>query len=551
MLTTSVWFHFVILTYYFLGAKIEYATDYWSEESDKSIALNVHGQCKQNIVSPNSFSADFSHHDLIISKHFPSQDEVIAYRDRPSTLTKGNPRLIEIINTTRVRQWAADTAERWVVHPDHPGQNRKMCINNTRIIGLGHVTNRFYNMYQNIPRTTYLVQGKNALIDHSGAVMFSCGFYQGYEGWETRWEQPKDWDKKCRLAMKENHLSYDSLLTELVREVSPKFRDCSYNATKAVRHSKVFVIAGSMDDNFHHLIADSLSRVPRYLPFLRSNPDIKVHIRMWERDEKKQYQKPPKEQKLAKKSREMLLQLLGIEPERLVSHTIVADHVYIPRYTAMSDSLKNPMEVRLLAKEFLDGAYKEVERRVKNPPKLPQIQFADIPSLFEKSSSHTHHQVDYPDQYDSAKKNLIVLIRKNKGGWGSRHWTDEVNKQILLLFQKTFPDHTVIPHFSDAIQHPDFCMACEIIELNRADILVGIHGAGLTKEMFMPAGSLLVELSPHINAAQMVSTFLITLYTQLDFYNIPFFCLFFVVAALWLLRKLGVIVWSSPLLLRV
>ena len=46
-------------------------------------------------------------------------------------------------------------------------------------------------------------------------------------------------------------------------------------------------------------------------------------------------------------------------------------------------------------------------------------------------------------------------------------------------------------------------MACEISELMNTEVLVAVHGAGLTKEMFMPVGGLIVELSSHFNDVQM------------------------------------------------
>lgn len=38
---------------------------------------------------------------------------------------------------------------------------------------------------------------------------------------------------------------------------------------------------------------------------------------------------------------------------------------------------------------------------------------------------------------------------------------------------------------------------------SRAEILVAVHGAGMTKEMFMPTGGLIIELSSHFNDVQM------------------------------------------------
>jgi capsular polysaccharide biosynthesis protein len=38
------------------------------------------------------------------------------------------------------------------------------------------------------------------------------------------------------------------------------------------------------------------------------------------------------------------------------------------------------------------------------------------------------------------------------------------------------------------------CLACQIRAYATADIVIGLHGAGITNMMFMPPGSLVVEI---------------------------------------------------------
>lgn len=45
-------------------------------------------------------------------------------------------------------------------------------------------------------------------------------------------------------------------------------------------YEKVLVINGYFDSNYHHFLIDSLTRISRHLEFLRSNPDIKIHVRL-------------------------------------------------------------------------------------------------------------------------------------------------------------------------------------------------------------------------------------------------------------------------------
>jgi hypothetical protein len=193
--------------------------------------------------------------------------------------------------------------------------------------------------------------------------------------------------------------------------------------------------------------------------------------------------------------------------------------------------MKNPTEVRLLAKELIEGAENividRIKTRIDKDKKQQQQQLRGVnnndnndknpktsSSIYGKGSriildrfglNHTstpvlYHQADNPN-YNASKLNIVILQRKN-AGWGSRHWTDDqankLSREITRQFSAT---HNIVTHSSDALLHPDFCMACEVIEVNRADILIGFHGAGLTKEMFMKPGGLVFEVTGRLNAA--------------------------------------------------
>ena len=171
------------------------------------------------------------------------------------------------------------------------------------------------------------------------------------------------------------------------------------------------------------------------------------------------------------KTKEALLALLGINSSRIVSGTIVADHVYVPRCMECRDVTRNPMEIRLLASEFIKASYPIVNKR-------KEIGNIYPPSTFmmteEKKPIVLNHQVDDHQNYDQLlqKKNLILLVRKSES-WGSRKWHDSQVKRLIIELTHYFPDHNILTHSSDSILHPDFCYACEIIEMANADILMG------------------------------------------------------------------------------
>jgi hypothetical protein len=93
----------------------------------------------------------------------------------------------------------------------------------------------------------------------------------------------------------------------------------------------------------------------------------------------------------------------------------------------------------------------------------------------------------------------VILHRENTDSWGERHWEAGFYKRIEKAFQQHFPNHYIIHHASSFVSDPSYCYLCTIDELSRADVLVGMHGAGLTNQMFIPVGGLIVEMSQYFN----------------------------------------------------
>jgi hypothetical protein len=166
-----------------------------------------------------------------------------------------------------------------------------------------------------------------------------------------------------------------------------------------------------------------------------------------------------------------LLGLLGIDANRLVSGTVTAEQVYIPRATACQDALRNPTEIRLLATELIKGSYPIVTERSKLRKLYPPSSFM---MTDEQKPVSLNHQIDDHNNYEKLlqKKNLVLIVRKNYG-WGGRYWNNEDVNKLVTELSKQFLNHNVMTHSSDSILHPDFCYACEIIELTTADIIIG------------------------------------------------------------------------------
>lgn len=106
--------------------------------------------------------------------------------------------------------------------------------------------------------------------------------------------------------------------------------------------------------------------------------------------------------------------------------------------------------------------------------------------------------------------------------WGWREWDNSTLAIVKRAFEKHFPDHNVseisltltrsfftlysqqiVTLNSNTINTAEYCLACELLEFTKADILVGVHGAGLTNMIMMPPRSLVVELATKYNPAVM------------------------------------------------
>jgi len=74
-----------------------------------------------------------------------------------------------------------------------------------------------------------------------------------------------------------------------------------------------------------------------------------------------------------------------------------------------------------------------------------------------------------------------------------RAWTDEQTTSYFKAIRRVFAFHqvTLLNSSSEVLLG---CLHCQIKLFQETDILIGVHGAGLTNMIFMPQGSLVVEI---------------------------------------------------------
>lgn len=65
---------------------------------------------------------------------------------------------------------------------------------------------------------------------------------------------------------------------------------------------------------------------------------------------------------------------------------------------------------------------------------------------------------------------------------------------MIKSFHNEFKQHNIIQSQSFIEEKENFCIECMIIDYHHANVFVGMHGAGMTNMIFMPKGSLIIEI---------------------------------------------------------
>jgi hypothetical protein len=377
----------------------------WEREIETSLRRNVKGKCKWKYTTNmnQSFVGD-SDESFVVRRFYPSKVDFHLLNALPETLTQAYDDLA--INAKArgysYEDWGRQTESRWEVPANHPGQNRKNCLDMSFLAAQGKPVS-FYNEFRNVDRAFYISYIQGGFVHPSGAVGASCGYYMGEECCENRWDYANEWYTRCQTEIKRQNQTWPVLWdtslppkqrTELIEQCTDH-RDLGlpYNG-KVESHlpvmvPKVFVMPSLWDYNYHHFIADSLARLVHSLRFLRRSPDVFIHVREFEKYDHMHYH----DKQYAEASRVMrcrLLELLGLNCSRLVTGMVLAEDVMIPRCTRCAYALSNPAEIRLLRKLMVQASVMWVKER--NPNDFFQKYLSTLPSKHRQHPQHREQQ---------------------------------------------------------------------------------------------------------------------------------------------------------------
>lgn len=99
----------------------------------------------------------------------------------------------------------------------------------------------------------------------------------------------------------------------------------------------------------------------------------------------------------------------------------------------------------------------------------------------------------------------MILIKRSANSQHTRNghdlvrqWSDDFTIRILNSLKEAFPSYDV-SLFTDKNETLMRCHSCQIEHVAHADVLIGVHGAGLANQLYMKHNSAIVELGPYSN----------------------------------------------------
>ncbi|RYH12936.1 glycosyltransferase family 61 protein [archaeon] len=490
--------------------KIDYTAlmDRWRQEITSSLQRSI-VNCPYNVIDQTkqkgkkrhqvNSNASFSVYPL-----YPSKAMVDYFNKLKPQLTKSNPQMIDIatsLDDINSKTYKTHDAKLWVVPPDSPGQNKSNCFRLLQEVAHDSPVS-IYHSYYPIQRAFYLLRIENGVVYHDGTVAASCGRYVPRDGCEVsaRNDNNAFCYLQCLTYLYEHQLEWYDLFepakhsTETYQHVLgncsclPKRDAPAIFPLNVTVVDEVFVASAVFDFNYYHLTIDSLARLSHHLPFLRQHPEIKIQFFRHENLDPAMMNNPDRIEHSFNMLKRML-ELLDINPNRVVTSAVFARVVYIPRNTFCQHAAYNSVEMLALAKELLKGAHQYLSQHSAHLPELVRLHLTDIHA---RGQFHVDQHFLSKQRFVANGTKILLMIQKEDSKKLVSSSSSEYSSEMRSTLERHFPDHKVLTLVVKHHKH-NYCTACEIFLFSIADIVVGEYGAGLTNIIFMRPGSLLVE----------------------------------------------------------
>jgi hypothetical protein len=206
------------------------------------------------------------------------------------------------------------------------------------------------------------------------------------------------------------------------------------------------------------------------------------------------------------KSMRMFLDMLGIDGNRLLIHQhVYAKEIFLPMEGACQDPVYNTWQI-LTMRRIVMKKLGITDGPVPVPTRNDSIASTSIMSDYLNNKRHRINFASGENSDISEERKPVMLLLKRSAQSSHtrnrfdlvRQWSDDFSLKIVDALQKTFPNYSV-KLYSDRNETLMTCFSCQIREFAAADVLIGVHGAGLSNMLYMKPSSAVVEFAPYGN----------------------------------------------------
>ena len=324
-------------------------------------------------------------------------------------------------------------------------------------------THRTYNLMP------FVVKAKGGLVvAKSGMLGLNCGPFGLFASCEA---------VKCGLSQL---LGRQMPVCPVAYDLQSKLALCKddLSSCELPVYNDVFVMTQYDDVQYGQFVLEALPKLILHLDYVRKNVHMKIHYGFSKQDDIGTAVMP-----------HIFFEMLGLK-DRLINGSVYATgEVMMPREGGCQDVGYNIWEIVNMRETFLDMVSKNDE-------------------FYEgrlRRFIKTHHGANcvvapYASNTTRFKgKKTIIIIQRSASGYTrnqdrGRRWNDTMISNLVRSFASAFGLKYQVVVFSDKNEEMMRCPLCQVKLFSEANIVVGVHGAGLTNTMYMKAQQVVVEL---------------------------------------------------------
>jgi hypothetical protein len=313
----------------------------------------------------------------------------------------------------------------------------------------------------------FMIKAKDVIVAKSGMFALPCGPFGLYSSCEA-----------CNWGLPAARLHVQNVT------------DCrAGKKCKVPTFDKVFVGSQYDDTQIGQFMTEDLPKIVYNLDFIRANPDMKIHFGFTKKDVLPTFVLPHN-----------IFEWLGLK-DRIINGSYYAKEAYMPREGGCQEPGYAMWEIYTMRKVFMEMARKEIGVMGRN-----HTQGWGYPTYSMPDPSFG--PMDFYQSEEDSHKPVVLLVKRsssrftqNQGDFKERRWPPEFGGAggVRDALARVFPHHR-IQIFSDLDKDMMMCMACQAQVFNSAEVVVGVHGAGLTNAVFMNPGGILVEAVPRYDS---------------------------------------------------